>query len=83
MPGRRGTGGLGLFLLGMQLINLFNYFSQQNEYLPVTIGVLAVNLLAYFQPGSHGWPSIQQASSGGAPNLPGFEAISNSIALSG
>ena len=61
-PGRHGygTGGLGILLLGMQLINLFNYFSQQNEYLPVTIGVLAVNLLAYFQPG-HGWPSIQQA----------------------
>lgn len=63
MHGRRrgGVGGLGLVLLGVQLVNLFQYFSRQNEYPPVTIGVLALNLLAYFQPGRYNWPSIEQA----------------------
>ena len=55
-----GAGGLGLILLAVQLMNLFNYLSASNEYFPITLGVLGLNLLAYFQPG-HNWPSIQQA----------------------
>ena len=49
-----------MLFLGMQLLNLFNYFSRTNEFLPVTLGVLAVNVLAFLQPGRN-WPNIQQA----------------------
>lgn len=61
--GRRGGGGggFGLFLLGLQLINLFNFLSRSNEFFPVTLGVLAVNIVAYLQPGRIAWPSISKA----------------------
>ena len=58
--GRGGGGTLGLMLLAMQLLHLFQFLSNSNEYYPISLGVLGLNLLAYFQPG-HNWPSIQQA----------------------
>ena len=51
---------MGLFLLGLQLVNLFNFISRSNDYFPVTLGVLALNIIAYLQPGSVAWPSLQQ-----------------------
>ena len=61
--GRRGGGGggFGLFLLGLQLVNLFNFLSRSNEFFPVTLGVLALNIAAFLQPGRISWPSISQA----------------------
>lgn len=63
--GRRGGGGggFGLFLLGLQLVNLFNFLSRSNEFFPVTLGVLAVNIAAFLRPGIGGisWPSISKA----------------------
>lgn len=62
---RRGYGaggGLGAILLGMQLVNLFNYF-RNNEILPVTLGVVGLNVLTYFQPSilHLRWPSLAEA----------------------
>lgn len=59
--GHRRGGGIGLFMLGLQLYQLFNVISRSNDYFPVTLGVLALNLAAYFQPGVISWPSLQQA----------------------
>lgn len=58
--GRGGGGGLGMMLLAIQLVQLFQFLSTSNEYFPITLGVLGLNLIAYFQPGRN-WPSIQQA----------------------
>ncbi|CAI7994483.1 Rhomboid-related protein 4 [Geodia barretti] len=55
-----GGGGLGMVLLAMQLLHLFQFLSNSNDYYPVTLGVLGLNLLAFFQPG-RSWPSIHQA----------------------
>lgn len=49
-----------MMLLAMQLVQLFQFLSSSNEYFPITLGVLGLNLIAYFQPGRN-WPSIQQA----------------------
>lgn len=54
-----GAGGIGLLLLGVQLLKLFDYLSRSNEFLPVTLGVLAINVIGYLQPGRN-WPSLQQ-----------------------
>lgn len=54
-------GGMGILLLGMQLFQLFNFISRSNDYFPVTLGVLALNIAAYLQPGVIAWPSLQQA----------------------
>ena len=45
---RSRRGGFGLFLLGIQLFQFFQHISQQNEFPVATVGVLAVNLLAFF-----------------------------------
>lgn len=45
---RSRSGGFGLFLLGIQLFQFFQHISQQNEFPVATVGVLAVNLLAFF-----------------------------------
>ena len=58
--GRGGGGGLGMMLLAVQLVQLFQFLSNSNEYYPISLGVLGLNLIAYFQPGRN-WPSIQQA----------------------
>lgn len=58
---RRGGGGIGIFLLGLQLFQLFNFISRSNDYYPVTLGVLALNIAAYLQPGGIAWPSLRQA----------------------
>lgn len=57
----RGGGGIGIFLLGLQLMQLFNFISRSNDYFPVTLGVLALNIAAYLQPSAIAWPSVQQA----------------------
>lgn len=49
-----------MMLLAMQLFKLFQFLSNSNEYYPISLGVLGLNLIAYFQPGRN-WPSIQQA----------------------
>ena len=49
-----------MVLLAMQLLHLFQFLSNSNDYYPVTLGVLGLNLLAFFQPG-RSWPSIHQA----------------------
>ena len=49
-----------MVLLAMQLLHLFQFLSNSNDYYPVTLGVLGLNLLAFFQPGRN-WPSIHQA----------------------
>ena len=61
-----GGSGLGIVLLGMQFLNLFNYFSRNNEILPITLGVVALNVVAFFQPNLHSvthmrWPSLAEA----------------------
>ena len=56
-----GGGGLGLFLLAMQLMSFFNFLSRSNEFFPVTLAVLAVNVVAFLRPGGIAWPSIRQA----------------------
>lgn len=48
-------------LLGLQLVNLFSFLSRSNEFFPVTLGVLGLNIAAYLQPGNIAWPSISQA----------------------
>ena len=53
-------GGLGLMLLAMQFVQLFQFLSNSNDYYPISLGVLGLNLIAYFQPGQN-WPSVQQA----------------------
>lgn len=55
-----------MVLLGMQFLNLFNYFSRTNEVLPVTLGVVALNIVAFFQPNLRSvtamrWPSLAEA----------------------
>ena len=62
---RRGWGGgggdIGLFLLFFQVMN---FFRSTNEFLPVTFGVLGVNVIAFLRPdinlGSNRihWPSV-------------------------
>jgi rhomboid domain-containing protein 1 len=47
-------------LLAMQLVQLFQFLSNSNDYYPISLGVLGLNLIAYFQPGQN-WPSVQQA----------------------
>ena len=49
-----------MMLLAMQLVHLFQYLSSSNEYFPITLGVLGLNLIAFFQPGRN-WPSIREA----------------------
>ena len=48
-----------MLLLGLQLFELFNYFSRTNQFLPVTVGVLGLNILAFLRPGSN-WPNLQE-----------------------
>ena len=55
-----GGGGLGMVLLAMQLLHLFQFLSSSNDYYPITLGVLGLNLIAFFQPG-RSWPTLQQA----------------------
>lgn len=56
--GRR-PGGLGLIFLGLQFLNLWNGLSRRNEFLPVTLATLALNVLMYLQPGdSVRWPGV-------------------------
>ena len=47
-------------LLAMQLLPLFRFLSNSNGYYPISLGVLGLNLVAYFQPGRN-WPSIRDA----------------------
>ena len=47
-------------LLAMQLLHLFQFLSSSNDYFPVTLGVLGLNLIAFFQPGRN-WPTLYQA----------------------
>ena len=49
-----------MILLGVQLLHLFQYLSRSNEYFPITLGVLGLNIIAFFQPG-HNWPSVRDA----------------------
>ena len=61
---RRGFGGgsFGLILLAMQLFSFFRYLSSRNEFYPVTLVTLGLNILAYFKAGSsHAWPGIRDA----------------------
>ena len=53
----RHRGGFGLFLLAIQLLQFFQLLSQQNELPVATIGVLAVNILAFFS--EYGWHTEQ------------------------
>lgn len=55
-----GGGGFGMMLLAMQLVGLFQYLSRSNEYFPITLGVLGLNVIAFFQPGRN-WPSVSEA----------------------
>ena len=48
-----------MVLLAMQLLHLFQFLSNSNDYYPVTLGVLGLNLLAFFQPGRN-WPSMHE-----------------------
>ena len=62
MFGRRrrgyGGGGIGLFLLAMQL---HNFLSRNNRFFPVLMGVLALNVVVYLRPDILQWPSVHNA----------------------
>ena len=52
-----------MLLLGMQLFSFFNFLSRSDRFFPVTIGVMGLNVVAYFRPRGmriH-WPSIREA----------------------
>ena len=49
-----------MFLLGLQLVHLFQYLSRSNEYYPVTLAVLGLNIVFFLRPGS-GWPNLHEA----------------------
>lgn len=61
--GRRGGGGLGLLLLGMQMMNFFSFLSRSDRFFPVTLAVMAMNVVPHLRPRGLrvAWPSIQQA----------------------
>ena len=50
-----------MFLLALQLANLFRVVSRSNEFFPATLGLLAVNIAAFLRPGGIPWPSIREA----------------------
>ena len=54
---RSRRGGFGLFLLAIQLLQFFQLVSRQNEFPFATVGVLAVNILAFFS--NYGWHTDQ------------------------
>ena len=61
--GGGGRGGLGLLLLGMQLLGFFNFLLRSEQFFPVTLGVLALNIVTHLRPRGFRvpWPSVQQA----------------------
>lgn len=53
---------MGLVFMAMQLIGFFNFLSRSDRFFPVTVGVLALNIVVYLRPDVGVlWPSIQQA----------------------
>lgn len=58
---RRGLGGGGfpMFLLGFQLLQAL---TNSNQFLPVTFGTIAINILAFVQPwiGRFQWPRVRE-----------------------
>lgn len=58
-----GGGGLGILLLGMQLLQFFNFLSGSDRFFPVTVITLGVNIVMYLRPTIGGvfWPSVSQA----------------------
>lgn len=49
-----------MFLLFFQLINFVQFLTARNEFLPVTLGVLGLNVVAFLRPnvGRIHWPSV-------------------------
>ena len=54
---------MGLLLLGMQFMSFFNFLSQSDRFFPITLAVMALNIVAHLRPsGLHvAWPSLQKA----------------------
>lgn len=52
-------GGIPMFLLGFQLLQAFTSI---NQFLPVTFGAVAINILAFVQPhiGRFHWPQVRE-----------------------
>ena len=41
---------MGMLFLGMQLFSFFNFLSQSDRFFPVTLGVMALNIVTYLRP---------------------------------
>lgn len=54
--GRGGGGGgnFGLLLLGLQLFKFYQYLSTRNEFIPVTLLIMGINILMFIRPDIHG-----------------------------
>ena len=54
---------MGLVLLAMQLFSFFNFLSRSDRYFPVTLAVMALNVVVHLRPRVLNvvWPSLQQA----------------------
>ncbi len=53
-----GGGGLGLFLLAMEV---YRFLSRTNRFYPVTLGLLALNVVVHLRPEALLWPSVRNA----------------------
>lgn len=54
---------MGMLFLGMQLLSFFSFLSQSDRFFPVTLGVMALNIVTYLRPRGirvH-WPSPEEA----------------------
>ena len=50
--------------MAMQFFQFFNFLSQSDRFFPITLAVMAVNVIAYLRPAGLNiivWPSLQQA----------------------
>lgn len=52
-----------MLLLGMQIFSFFNFLSRSDRFFPVTLGVLALNIITHLRPRGIrvSWPSVQQS----------------------
>lgn len=68
--GGGGGGNFGLMLLIFQLVGFVQFLSSHNEFIPATLAILAINVLAFIRPGLGGihrlvrsfhWPSVHES----------------------
>lgn len=54
---------MGTIFMGLQAFSFFNFLSRSDRFFPVTLGVLALNIVTHLRPSGLNvvWPSLKQA----------------------